>query len=50
MLCPACHHETPDGARFCMHGAPMARACGGCGAELPQGARFCPPSAAEPGT
>ena len=43
MLCSACHHETPDGARFCMHcAAPLAAPCGSCGAELPEGARFCP--------
>jgi predicted ATPase/class 3 adenylate cyclase len=43
MLCSACHHESPDGARFCMHcAALLAAACGSCGAELPEGARFCP--------
>jgi class 3 adenylate cyclase/tetratricopeptide (TPR) repeat protein len=43
MPCPACRHDNPPGARFCIAcGARLASACAGCAAELPAGARFCP--------
>ncbi len=43
MNCTSCGHESPAGARFCMHcAAPLPLACGVCGAEVPKGARFCP--------
>ena len=42
MPCPACRHENPPQAKFCLAcGAPFAQRCGHCGTELPQSARFC---------
>ena len=42
MPCPACRHENPPQAKFCLAcGAPFAHRCGHCGTELPQSARFC---------
>jgi class 3 adenylate cyclase/tetratricopeptide (TPR) repeat protein len=43
MPCPACRHDNPPHARFCIGcGARLAQACPACGAEPPAGARFCP--------
>jgi Adenylate and Guanylate cyclase catalytic domain/Double zinc ribbon len=42
MQCPACRHENPPQAKFCLEcGARLAQRCGHCGTELPQSARFC---------
>jgi class 3 adenylate cyclase/tetratricopeptide (TPR) repeat protein len=43
MRCPACQHDNPPRARFCVAcGGRLATACAACAAELPAGARFCP--------
>ncbi len=45
--CPACDHENPDTARFCVEcAAPLARRCAACGTAAPAGAKFCPECAA----
>jgi hypothetical protein len=42
MQCPACRHENPLQAKFCLEcGARLAQRCGGCGTELPPNAKFC---------
>ncbi len=42
MICDGCHHENPEGARFCNEcGAPLKRKCAGCGTENPERAKFC---------
>jgi class 3 adenylate cyclase/tetratricopeptide (TPR) repeat protein len=42
MQCPACRHENPAQAKFCLEcGARLAQRCGHCGTELPQRAKFC---------
>lgn len=42
MLCPQCHTENPEQARFCLNcGAPLALVCPQCGTVLPPQARFC---------
>jgi len=45
--CPACDHENPEAARFCVEcAAPLARRCAACGTAAPAGAKFCPECAA----
>ena len=42
MKCPACQHDNPDRARFCLEcGAAFSTQCIGCDAELPPNAKFC---------
>ncbi len=42
MICPTCHTENPDNARFCLNcGAALAKQCPNCQADLPLGARYC---------
>ncbi len=42
MRCPACQHDNPDRARFCLEcGASFSMRCLSCNAELPSKARFC---------
>jgi len=42
MICPACQHENPERAKFCLEcGARLAASCPQCGTELPPGAKFC---------
>ncbi|HET7874340.1 MAG TPA: adenylate/guanylate cyclase domain-containing protein [Methylomirabilota bacterium] len=42
MTCPACRHENPAHAKFCVEcGARLALRCSRCGTELPAGAKFC---------
>ena len=42
MICPACRHDNPDRAKFCLEcGHRFAAACPQCGTELPPGAKFC---------
>ena len=42
MPCPACRHENPPQAKFCLEcGARVAQRCGHCGTALPQTAKFC---------
>ena len=42
MKCPACHHENPPEALFCMEcGKKLERRCPHCNAEYPEEARFC---------
>src|SRR5712692_6354067 len=42
MQCPACRHENPPQAKFCLEcGARMVLACAKCRAELPPTAKFC---------
>jgi class 3 adenylate cyclase/tetratricopeptide (TPR) repeat protein len=42
MLCRACGHENPAGARFCNGcGARLEAACAKCGQVNPPGSRFC---------
>jgi class 3 adenylate cyclase len=42
MICPRCHTNNPDIARFCMScGLELVRRCSSCQSELPDGARFC---------
>ena len=42
MNCPACGHENPERAKFCLRcGAAFATRCTRCDTELPAGARFC---------
>jgi len=43
MLCPRCHAENPDGARFCPScGEKLIAICPQCQAEASPQARFCP--------
>ena len=40
--CPACGHENPEKAKFCLQcGQAFALRCSKCAKELPAGARFC---------
>jgi adenylate cyclase len=42
MRCPACGHDSPEGARFCAScGTSLERVCPSCGATLPADAAFC---------
>ncbi len=42
MQCPACRHENPPQAKFCLEcGARLAVICSNCGTELPLSAKFC---------
>src|SRR5262245_7641847 len=42
MQCPRCHHENPQGARFCEECAtPLSRTCSNCGSQLSATAKFC---------
>ena len=42
MICPACRHDNPDRAKFCLEcGQRFAPSCPQCGTELPPGAKFC---------
>jgi class 3 adenylate cyclase/tetratricopeptide (TPR) repeat protein len=42
MQCPACRHENPPQAKFCLEcGARAIVACPACRAELPPSAKFC---------
>lgn len=42
MICPRCHTNNPDVARFCMScGLELVLRCPSCQSELPEGARFC---------
>jgi adenylate cyclase len=42
MNCPACGHENPERAKFCLEcGAPFAARCARCDTELPAKAKFC---------
>lgn len=42
MLCPECHTENPERARFCLNcGTPLPLVCPQCGTVLPPQARFC---------
>ncbi len=42
MICPACRHENPDRAKFCLEcGQRFAPCCPQCGTELPAAAKFC---------
>ena len=42
MKCPACHHNNPNKAVFCMKcGKKLQKECIHCGAELPEDAQFC---------
>ena len=42
MKCPACHHNNPNEAVFCMKcGKKLQKGCIHCGAELPENALYC---------
>src|SRR5438445_10137631 len=42
MACPACRHENPAQAKFCLEcGARLVVSCSNCGTELPSSAKFC---------
>jgi len=42
MICPACRHDNPDRAKFCLEcGQRFAATCPQCSTELPPGAKFC---------
>src|SRR3989475_3553876 len=42
MECPACRHENPAQAKFCLEcGARLVVSCSNCGTELPSSAEFC---------
>src|SRR2546425_8118326 len=42
MQCPACRHENPAQAKFCLEcGARLVVSCSNCRAELPPSAKFC---------
>jgi class 3 adenylate cyclase/tetratricopeptide (TPR) repeat protein len=42
MVCPACRHDNPERAKFCLEcGARLQAACPRCGTELPPAAKFC---------
>jgi class 3 adenylate cyclase/tetratricopeptide (TPR) repeat protein len=42
MQCPACRHENPAEAKFCLEcGARLVVSCSNCRTELPPSAKFC---------
>ena len=42
MICPACRHDNPERAKFCLEcGQRFAAVCPACGTELPPAAKFC---------
>src|SRR6059036_1680392 len=42
MQCPACRHENPAQAKFCLEcGTRLVVSCSNCGTELPPSAKFC---------
>jgi class 3 adenylate cyclase/tetratricopeptide (TPR) repeat protein len=42
MQCPACRHENPAQAKFCLEcGARLVLSCANCRTELPPSAKFC---------
>src|SRR5262245_50114988 len=42
MICPACRHDNPQRAKFCLEcGARLPAGCPQCGTELPPEAKFC---------
>ncbi len=42
MQCPACRHENPGQAKFCLEcGTRLVISCSTCGVELPPSAKFC---------
>ena len=42
MICPACRHDNPERAKFCLEcGQRFAASCPQCGTELPPAAKFC---------
>ena len=42
MQCPACRHENPAQAKFCLEcGARLVVSCANCRTELPPSAKFC---------
>jgi class 3 adenylate cyclase/tetratricopeptide (TPR) repeat protein len=42
MRCPACQHDNPAQAKFCLEcGVRLALRCAQCATELPPGAKFC---------
>jgi class 3 adenylate cyclase/tetratricopeptide (TPR) repeat protein len=42
MQCPACRHENPAQAKFCLEcGARLVVPCSNCSTELPPSAKFC---------
>jgi hypothetical protein len=42
MQCPACRHENPAQAKFCLEcGARLVVSCSNCRTELPPSAKFC---------
>jgi class 3 adenylate cyclase len=42
MQCPACRHENPAQAKFCLEcGARLVVSCANCRTELPRSAKFC---------
>src|SRR5437867_3718883 len=42
MQCPACRHENPAQAKFCLEcGTRLVVSCSNCRAELPPSAKFC---------
>ena len=42
MLCPACQHENPPEAKFCLEcGSHFSLTCSSCNSALPPGAKFC---------
>ena len=42
MQCPACRHENPAGATFCLEcGTRLVVICSSCRTELPPSAKFC---------
>src|SRR4030095_601348 len=42
MKCPRCHHDNPQGARFCEECvSPLARTVSNCGTPLSATAKFC---------
>src|SRR6266700_2343267 len=42
MQCPACRHDNPAHAKFCLDcRAGLAYTCQHCGTELPLSAKFC---------
>jgi class 3 adenylate cyclase len=42
VICPACRHDNPERAKFCLEcGQRLAASCPQCRTELPPGAKFC---------